>query len=444
LIRTPSRLRLAAVLLALTSAPASATMPAYQGPMPPELSRAFAQGGFAIQPARPAGSGAAPAGLEPPSTHNLWRVPVVLVSYADSSCKFTPANFNAALFDTTGTSATGSIYDYYQWASHGRIRVIPTIVGVVKVPNTRTYYGGNFWGLDRSSTAQSDYGLVRDALSRTSPSIDWSVFDQDHDYRVDAVWVVHAGIGGELSRDTTRSDLWSINSQLTNYWLGGIAWDTPTPIPGGGSLRYQVDHFNILPELSGFDPSRISEIGVYCHEFGHALGLPDLYDTQSNGYPNAGPARWSLMAAGVYGGDGHSPQYPVRPGAWCEQYLGWTPLTRPTRDTTMVMAPIAQNGPILDVCFQGQPSADHFLVENRHRESFDRNLPNDGLLVWHADEGAIALRLPANLVNSGLTPGLAIVEGDGDKDMQRGDNLGDSSDVFPGAPPLLRTYLYDV
>ena len=62
------------------------------------------------------------------------------------------------------------------------------------------------------------------------------------------------------------------------------------------------------------------DIGVFCHEFGHVLGLPDLYDTDNS---SEGLGQWCLMASGSWGGNGSSPQTPTHMSAWCKQKLGW-------------------------------------------------------------------------------------------------------------------------
>ena len=60
-------------------------------------------------------------------------------------------------------------------------------------------------------------------------------------------------------------------------------------------------------------------IGVFAHEFGHAFGLPDLYDTDSR--PTASrreSATWCLMASGSWGGDNRSPELPSHMSAWAK------------------------------------------------------------------------------------------------------------------------------
>ena len=63
----------------------------------------------------------------------------------------------------------------------------------------------------------------------------------------------------------------------------------------------KIDQFSALPEMSAVEFRQFTEIGVFCHEFGHDLGWPDLYDTSAlGGGSNLGPGNWCLMATGAY------------------------------------------------------------------------------------------------------------------------------------------------
>ena len=423
---------LAAALSLLLAAPAAAVVPPVSGAMPPEVSDAIANGLLGLQPR--------PAGLPVSVQLNRWYVPIILVSFADDPLTYGPSDFEFALFDTTGRTATGSAYDYYQWVSHGRFVLSGRVVAVVRLPHDKVYYGYNSWGLNRISTPNNDAGLVRDAIYSCDPTVNWADFDLDRDGYVDMLWVVHAGIGGEAS--TNRNDLWSITSGLSGYWNNGGAYETNDPYPGTADRHMLIDRFSMLPELSWVVPGTMSEIGVYCHEFGHALGLPDLYDTADGGVHNTGPGNWSLMSTGVYGGDGHSPQYPVHPGAWSTMFLGWAGSVRPVVDTVMTLQPIITGGAALDLSFQGDPLAEHFLCEYRTRQGFDRTLPADGLLVSHVDESVMGHGIQGNIVNAGLQPGLQVVEADGGHELVTGGDRGDGGDVYPGSAG--RTLLEDL
>ncbi len=425
--RFRAHLLAAALLLFPAAALATATTPS--GVLPEAVLRAFDSGALAGTPA--------PSPTHTTAQQSDWLVPVLLVSYADTSVRIPPAQIQFALFDTTHSTPTGSVVDYYDWASGGRLRIRGEVVGTVQLSGTRQYYSNDSYGLNVTSTPNNDAGLLREAISRLGSAVDWSRYDRDGDGFVDMLWVVHAGLGGELSG--SRLDMWSVTSRMSAGWSNANAIETNSLLPGSATQKIRVDRFSMLPEMSGFRPGQMSEIGVFCHEFGHALGLPDLYDTsQLGGTGNVGPGNWSLMSTGAYGGDNRSPQTPVGMGAWPMLFLGWADRLRPAQDTTLTLRPISAGGPVVEFAFQGENESEHFLVENRARTLFDRNLPDHGLLLYQVDEASIGQRIASNRVNAGLTPGLRVVEADGHTDLTAGGNRGDSGDPLPGTSHRVR------
>lgn len=418
------RLLRAILLLAALPIPAAATMPPSAGRLPPEVAGGFRSGLFALERRPGPGVDSAPLAAD-------WNIPVVMVSYADDTLTHAAATFDTALFDTTSATATGSVSDYWTWVSEGRIRVRGAVVARVRLSGTRAFYAANGFGLTTSGTPRNIYGLIHEALTLCTDDVNWTPFDRDSDGYVDVLWVVHAGTAAEMTGDRNR--IWSITSRLSAGWARGGAFVTGQLVPGTTNILYRLDRFSTMPELSVIRPGRPMEIGVYCHEFGHILGLPDLYDTAE--FPsasNVGPGNWSLMSTGGYGGNNYTPEFPTHIGAWASVFLGWKEPLRPDRDTTLTLRPLGGGGDVVDVWFEGQPNHEHFLLECRAREEFDRTLNNGGLIVTHLDEATIGQGLNSNRVNAGLTPGLWVVEADGDSDLVVGRNRGDAFDPFPG------------
>ena len=406
-------------------------MPPPSGGIPRVVAEAFEKGLFDV-PARPQALGVSAA---PPTT---WRIPVVLAAFADSSLIYSASEFDSALFGTRNAMPSGSVREYYRWVSGGRVEITGRVVATVTLPGTRGYYGDGYWGLS-GRQQNSVFGAIKDALQRCSAAIDWSEFDVNPPYgQVDMLWFVHAGKDGQTSPEDSllRRPLWSITSRLSadpGYSLPG-PFVTTQPLAGSPNQFYKIDRFACLPELSGIIPGRRAEIGVYCHEFGHALGLPDLYDTSSLGpIANVGPGNWSLMSTGGYGGSGLTPETPSHLGGWATSFLGWNEIVRPARDTTIVLPPISSGGPVLEFWFQGEANAEHFLLETRAKEGFDAQIRRGGMIVTHVDDAMMAQRgLPNNNVNVGPNPALVLVEADGDYDLMQGRNRSDAFDVFPG------------
>jgi len=393
------------------------------------MSQAFDSGVFAL-PQRSDGAGARI--MMPQAVQSVWHVPVIMVDFSDQPFTWTAGHFDSALFDTTGSTPTGSVFDYFRWVSGNRARITGKVVATVHLPREKNWYAFDFWGVNFHSTPRNAAGLVRDAVAACDGTVDWRPFDQDRDGYVDVVWVLHSGYGGEASLGET-DNMWSITSRLTN-WSNSNFYTTNDAIPGSNPLQYvRLNGFSIVPERSMFQHSNPAEIGVFCHEFGHTLGLPDLYDASSlGGAANKGPGNWSLMSTGLYGANGFSPEYPAHLGAWPALHLGWATSVRPSRDSTFVLPPLASGGPVVEFSFQGEDRNEHFLIENRQQLGFDRNLHGEGLIVYHVDDGLIAARLASNRVNSGTPPGLRLVEADGRRDLILGLSRGDAWDPFPG------------
>ena len=70
-------------------------------------------------------------------------------------------------------------------------------------------------------------------------------------------------------------------------------------------------------------------MGVFAHEFGHDLGLPDLYDTSGNtGGAENSTGFWTLYSSGSYGSTGNPADgigtKPIHMSAYEKIYLGWS------------------------------------------------------------------------------------------------------------------------
>ena len=122
----------------------------------------------------------------------------------------------------------------------------------------------------------------------------------------------------------------------------------------------------------------MGNISVFCHEFGHMLGLPDLYARPEN--PGSeGLGAWCIMSQQTGGGQ---PQHFC---AWSKERLGWLKpaVLDPAVKQKLILAPIEGT---TNQCFKILIRADgseYLLLENRHRQGFDQRLPAEGLLIWH-------------------------------------------------------------
>ncbi|WP_284036307.1 immune inhibitor A domain-containing protein [Neobacillus sp. 114] len=211
--------------------------------------------------------------------------------------------FGANGYDGPNGEKLVSMKQYYEQQSGGSYTVDGTVAGWYTADHPAAYYGGNYPTPDGSDARPRE--LVYEALKKAAadPNInlaDYDVWDRD-DYNGDGIYnepdgiidhlmVIHAGVGeeaggGKLGPDAIWSHRWN---------LGALR-----AVPGGIS---NSDRFGGL--LGAYDYTIEPEdgaAGVFSHEFGHDLGLPDEYDTQ---YTGAGEAieYWSIMSAGSWAG----------------------------------------------------------------------------------------------------------------------------------------------
>ncbi len=268
---------------------------------------------------------------------------------------------------------------YYERQSSGRYSISGDVTEWVKVPFNEALYGRNYCGDITCSTSKA---LVRDALAiwvqdqldsgKTMSEITayLETFDKQDRYDLDGdgdlnepdgfidhFQIVHAG-GDEASADPTYGSdaIWS------HRWYSNLQGDGPGGLPGvnigsndglvssdevpDNPTGVWVGDYTIQPENGG--------LGVFAHEFGHDLGLPDLYDTSGNtGGAENSTAFWTLMSSGANIGDGGPDgigDAPTDLGVWELFQLGWLDAQ-------------GDQGPFYDVADAGEKST-HRIASN--------------------------------------------------------------------------------
>ncbi|MDI6740421.1 MAG: M6 family metalloprotease domain-containing protein [Candidatus Edwardsbacteria bacterium] len=367
------------------------------------------------------------------------RYPVLLIDYSDRGWRIAKTKYDSLLFISNGVPS-GSLRDYYKEISYGKDTVTGNSYGWFNSGNIQYYYGRGNYGL-QSLYPNNTGGLVMRALQLADASVDFSQFSRTGNL-LDLLIVVHAGPGAEGGPDGNNDGMpdstnwiWSHNATLGGW---GVAQANRT---FDGVV---VDAYTIQPEISALDPTYVTkqiEIGVFAHELGHALGLPDLYDTDPNATASNGLGCWSLMAAGSWGGDYNHPQYPAHPDAWCKRFLGWATARNVGVNNRDSLAQVERNPQLLTLWKNGSPGSQYFLIENRQKTGFDTLLFDAGLLVYHVDEDTVAKYLATNQINwrqHGVY-GVALEEADHAAHLWDGANNGDAADAFAAgnnfAPP---------
>jgi M6 family metalloprotease-like protein len=257
---------------------------------------------------------------------------------------------------------------------------------------------------------------------------------QDDDGKVDFIVIVHKGFGAECE-NSAESSLWSHQDLLSN-WAGHGAYTTKTKSNSKVGGNIQVDDYVLVPAVA-CDATTPIQIGVIAHEFGHSLGLPDLYDTSRNAR-SEGLGNWDLMAGGSWGGDGNSPEMPVHMSAWSKGYLGWV---KPKDVTTDISVAALKTYEIQDdvylVTIDKQKNI-YYLISNRQRVRFDSKIPGEGIQILRVNEERLKATLGQNTVNvDPANMGVEVVEADGLKQLIHHPpapvSRGGPGDTFPGS-----------
>jgi M6 family metalloprotease-like protein len=378
-----------------------------------------------LLPATPAkqsvGQGAATA-----VTRNL---PVILINFSDTATTYSTADFTSLLFG----SGIWSFRDYYEEVSGGMFSVSAGGSGVtdwVTAAHPHDYYGAKSgWGPPDAWPGD----LAYEAVQQADAMVDFSVYDNDGDCIVDTVAIIHQGTAQEGSGIAT--DIWSHSWSLSttnNYGLSHYGPYTTNDRCISDPSRYVVvDRYIMMPER--YDEA-IAGIGVFAHEYGHALGLSDLYDTD---YTSEGIGNWSLMASGSWGGVDRLGDRPSHPDPWSKSILGWVSPVRIVSDVVgRTIGAVETGGEVSQ--FLGRLSeggtGEYFLLENRQQTGFDQALPGSGLLLWHINESRVNNNGEwyPGCTNCSSHYKVALVQADGLYQLERKLNRGDGGDPLPG------------
>jgi M6 family metalloprotease-like protein len=263
----------------------------------------------------------------------------------------------------------------------------------------------------------------------------------DDDGEVDVVQFTQPVIGGECGGGGIWAHRWFLSA------LGGSQFVSNDPRTGGGGGFIRADSYFVASGVGGGGPgnragcaapTQLSGIGTPAHEFGHAVGLPDLYDTGGN---SQGVGEWGLMGSGSY----TSTNSPAHHDAWSKETLGWVTVRELTTDGTYQLGPIVTGDTVLLVRPLGaNPRGEYFLLENKQALGADSaNIlvggnggPKDGgLLVWHVDSLKVVQALFVNGVNAGSPHGVSLIQADGLNSLGSPCSTcrGDAGDPYPGS-----------
>src|SRR6266550_3323506 len=303
----------------------------------------------------------------PAQTTGVARIVVLLIDFTDVA--HDPSH-DGPYFDVRMNAAGGSAHSvgsYYQEVSRGALTVNATVIPMwFHSTHPMSDYGAD------SATGVDDahgpiYRLVTEAVRAADATVNFAQFDTNGDGVVDHLMVVHAGAGQESS-PSNKDLIWS------HRW---DVLDADPTTPGSQPLTADgVQIYGYTMESEEF------VIGTVAHEFGHDLGLPDLYDTDGS---SAGAGVWDIMSLGSWNG-APAGSSPAHMSAWSLLRLGWVTTTAvTTAQVGAAVDAIETSGKVFRLRLPGTTS-EYFLIENRQPIGFDAALPGSGLLIWHVDD----------------------------------------------------------
>lgn len=309
---------------------------------------------------------------------------LILVEFKDKSFTISdPQQAISNMLNQQGyqdNGATGSARDYYYQNSHGAFEPVFDVYGPVTLSNNVSYYGGND---SQGNDKNPDKALI-EAVKALDSQINFADYDLDNDSYVDLVYWIYAG-KGEADGGAT-STIWPHQWSLTG------AGNSPVTLDGK-----KVNKYACGSELDG--SGDMEGIGTICHEFGHAMGLPDFYDTDyaTNGQAG-GLYAFSLMDMGSYNNSGRTPPY-----FNIEEriMLGWL--------EESAILPITSNGTYTlpsvneDIAYKipTDTEGEYFLLECRDGSGWDAQIYGAvGLVVYHVDKSSRMVSLGSTSVSA--------------------------------------------
>ncbi len=280
----------------------------------------------------------------------------------------------------------GSALDYYIDASNGLYTPQFDVYGPVKVSKDASYFK------DMGSPNMSL--LIKESLTalHDAGEIDFTNYDLDEDGVVDTVFFYYAGYG---SADSDTETIWPHQYDY-RYLNSGF---------GGSQLRFdgkKVGPYACANELKGWNPRTgklpwqdgsepwVDGIGTFVHEYGHVLGLPDLYDVNyTPGVDVLTPGEWSVMAAGCYNFDGCRPPLYSAYEQWLCRWLEYTEAEDLTHYDLKALgntdSPTAVRISIPKSESGDARESEYFLIEARDASKWDACFPESGLLIWRVN-----------------------------------------------------------
>ncbi|MEX1308472.1 MAG: M6 family metalloprotease domain-containing protein, partial [Eubacteriales bacterium] len=350
---------------------------------------------------------------------------VFLLSF-DNRPILTDADFwSQYFFGDSGYYGTGSVRQYFKEVSHGTIAVQPVKEtqgtkndGIIRLNMNMNHpeFTNRFYSSsDNAMVMDTIYSMIKKVLIQADDYIDYADYDANGDGVVESkeldIILIFAGyedayVNGAIPNTTYSAQV--------RFYERSIQLDSV-------AMSQAIMTAELSPIIDAEIP--VNTMGAICHEMGHGMGLPDLYDTD---YSSEGLAFHSLMAGGSYNYyDGEIGSLPPPLMAWSLVELGALEPEEVTSDGIFYLwRRSSENYNVIKI-----PTQDgYYLIENVDFEGYGQGLSlyveEPGVAIWYIDENVLdslyaTARFAVN--DDELIPGVRLVEPNGGRDMLSGD-----------------------
>lgn len=307
---------------------------------------------------------------------------VILVNFSDLSYVTpNPKEAFTALLNEQGYSAnggTGSARDYFIDNSMSKFSPQFDVVGPYTLPKALKYYGDNINDQDINSVQ-----MVVDACKVADEAgVDFSDYDVDNDGLVDNVFIYYAG--HNEAEHAYSSTIWPHRWGIypTSMYNGGNYSGTVSSVTFDGK---RVEDYACTSELKGNSGTSMAGIGTFTHEFGHVIGLADMYAT--NGENHHTLSNWNIMDGGAYLNSGRTP--PAY-NTFERFQLGFVTPIQLINPADIILNPLTTHNEAYlisstethNLSASNPSPTQFFLLENRQKIGWDTYLPGHGMLIY--------------------------------------------------------------
>lgn len=308
------------------------------------------------------------------------KIPVILVEFSD--VEFSVENPKSTfdkylngkeLFNKETDPEMGqnyaSVAKYFKDMSFGKFEPEFEVYGPVNLGKPLATYGAGY-------SSQENMGLLlTDACTAVDDEVDFTQYDSNDDGNIDLIYIIYAGFSQSIAGNST-----DCIHPKSGYLSLAKSFD------GMDVKRYGVNNeLNGTPADQANGPI-INGIGLFCHEFSHCMGLPDLYPKSGSiaeACINQNMDYWSLMDAGEYTANGYRPTAYT---AWERERLGWMEIGTLTGPSNVELKSLDEGGAAFRIYNdKDETGHEYYIVENVQNNGWNKNLFGNGLMVTHVD-----------------------------------------------------------